>query len=122
MSLDFTVLVVDDDPLVLETAATACEEIGLTVLRAEDGAEALEILSDNPEVELLFTDITMPNMSGWELAHAAKQKHPNLKIIYTSGYIKKYPVGKHGVGYGPLLAKPWRVAQLRRHVQELFGL
>jgi hypothetical protein len=40
MSLDHTVLVVDDDPLVLEVAATACEEIGLTVVRAEDGAEA----------------------------------------------------------------------------------
>jgi hypothetical protein len=68
MSLDSTVPVVDDDPQVLEVAATACEEIGLTVLRAEDGAGALEILRENPEVELLLTDIAMPKMTGWELA------------------------------------------------------
>jgi CheY-like chemotaxis protein len=64
MSLDSTVLIVDDDPQVLEVAATACEEIGLTVLRAEDGAGALEILRENPEVELLLTDIAMPKMTG----------------------------------------------------------
>jgi PleD family two-component response regulator len=71
MPLDSTVLVVDDDPLVLDVAAAACEEIGLTVLRAQDGAGALEVLRENPEVELLLTDIAMPNMTGWELAHEA---------------------------------------------------
>ena len=111
MSLDATVLVVDDDPEVLEVAVTACEEIGLNVLRAEDG----------PEVELLLTDIMMPNMTGWELAHAAKQKYPYLKVIYTSGYIKSYPIGQHGMGYGPLLPKPWRGNQLRQHVRAVLG-
>ena len=113
MPLDSTVLVVDDDPEVLEVAVMACEDMGLTVLSAEDGAGALEILRDNPEVELLLTDIGMPNMTGWELAHAAKQKYPDLKVIYTSGYIKTYPVGQHGMGYGTLLPKPWRGNQLR---------
>jgi len=121
MSLDHTVLVVDDNPQVLEVAATACEEIGLTVVRAEDGAEALEALQNNPDIDLLFTDIMMPDMSGWELAHTAKQQHPDLKVIYTSGYIKTYPIGQHGVGYGPLLAKPWRSDQLRQHVESVFG-
>src|ERR1700689_3445552 len=84
MSLDdLTLLVVDDDPEVREVAVTACEEMGLTVLSAEDGAGALKILHENPEIELLLTDIAMPNMTGWELAHAAKQKYPDLKIIYT---------------------------------------
>jgi CheY-like chemotaxis protein len=121
MPLDSTVLVVDDDPEVLEAAVTACEEMGLTVLGAEDGAETLEILRDNPEVELLLTDIGMPNMTGWELAHAAKQKYPDLKIIYTSGYIKSYPIGQHGMGYGPLLSKPWRGNQLRQQVRAVLG-
>jgi CheY-like chemotaxis protein len=121
MSLDHTVLVVDDDPQVLEVAATACEEIGMTVVRAEDGAAALEVLQKNPEIDLLFTDIMMTDMSGWELAHTAKQKYPDLKVIYTSGYITKYPIGEHGVGYGPLLRKPWRSSQLRQHVQKIFG-
>jgi CheY-like chemotaxis protein len=122
MSLDATVLVVDDDPEVLEVAVTACEEIGLTVLHAEDGAGALEMLRNNPEVELLLTDISMPNMTGWELAHAAKQRYPDLKVIYTSGYIKTYPIGQHGMRYGPLLPKPWRRNQLRQHVRAVLGV
>jgi CheY-like chemotaxis protein len=122
MPLDLTILVVDDDPQVLEVAATACAEIGLTVLRADDGPGALEILRENPEVELLLTDISMPNMTGWELAHAAKQKYPDLKVIYTSGYIKTYPIGQHGMGYGPLLPKPWRGNQLREQVRAVLGL
>jgi CheY-like chemotaxis protein len=122
MPLDSTVLVVDDDPEVLEVAVTACEEMGLTVLGAEDGAETLEILRDNPEVELLLTDIGMPNMTGWELAHAAKQRYPDLKVIYMSGFIKTYPIGRHGMGYGPLLPKPWRGNQLRQQVRAVLGL
>ena len=122
MSLESTVLVVDDDPQVLEVAATACEEIGLTVLRAEDGAGALEILRENPEVVLLFTDISMPNMTGWELAHEAKQKYPDLKVIYTSGYMKTLPFGRHGIGYGPLLPKPWRGNQLHERIRAVLGL
>jgi CheY-like chemotaxis protein len=121
MPLDSTVLVVDDDPDVLEVAVAACEEIGLTVLSAEDRAGALEILRDNPEVELLLTDIAMPNMTGWELARAAKQKYPGLKVIYTSGYIKTYPIGQHGMGYGPLLPKPRRGNQLREKVWTVLG-
>jgi CheY-like chemotaxis protein len=121
MSLDSTVLVVDDDPEVLEVAVATCEEMGLTVLRAEDGVGALEILRDNPEVELLLTDIGMPKMTGWELAHAAKQKYPDLKVIYTSGYINTYPIGQHGMGYGPLLPKPWRGNQLRKKVLTALG-
>ena len=93
-----TVLVVDDDSQVLEVAATIFERIGLAVLRAYDGTNALELLRENPDIDLLFTDISMPNMTGWELAHAAKQVHPDLKVIYTTGYINKYPIRQYGVG------------------------
>ena len=62
MPLVSTILVVDDDPEVLAVAVIACEEMGLTVLSAEDGAGALLILRDNPKIELLLTDIAMPNI------------------------------------------------------------
>lgn len=121
MPLDSTVLVVDDDPQVLEVAATACEEIGLNVLRAGNGVVALEILQENPEVELLLTDISMPNMTGWELAHAAKQRYPDLKVIYVSGNFKTLPFGQHGIGYGPLVPKPWRANQLHDQIRAVLG-
>jgi CheY-like chemotaxis protein len=122
MTFELTVLVVDDDPDVLEVAVAACEEIGLDVVRATDGAGALEMLRLNPEIELLLTDINMPSMTGWELAHAAKQQKPDIKVIYMSGYMKTYPFGQHGLGYGPLLPKPWRANQLHQQVRAALGL
>jgi CheY-like chemotaxis protein len=121
MSLDSTVLVVDDDPEVLEVAVPTCEEMGMNDFRAENGPDALEVLRDNPKIELLLTDIGMPNMTGWELAHVAKQKYPDLKVINTSAFIKMYPIGEHGMGYGPLLLKPWHGNQLREQVRTVLG-
>lgn len=122
MPSEKTVLIVDDDPEVLEIAASACEEIGLDVVRANDGAGAIEMLRQNPEIELLLTDISMPNMTGWELAHTAKQQKPDLKVIYMSGFVKTYPFGQHGLGYGPLLSKPWRTTQLHQQLRSALGL
>jgi CheY-like chemotaxis protein len=121
MATDLTVLIVDDDTDVLEIATTLFEDIGLTVLRAERGERALDILREHPTIELLFTDISMPGMTGWELAHIAKQMRPELKVLYTSGYTKQLPFGQHGLGHGPLLPKPWRPDQLREKVTQVLG-
>ena len=74
MTQEPIVLVVDDDLDVLEIAATIFKEMGLSVLRAESGAKALKMLRENPHIDLLFTDISMPEMTGWELAPIAKQE------------------------------------------------
>jgi CheY-like chemotaxis protein len=107
------VLVVDDDPDVLLVAATLLGDQGYTVLEASSGAEAMQIMHQHPEIAILFTDIIMPgDVDGFELAHQAKQLRPALRVIYTSGYIEQIPWGEKGVGYGPLLPKPWRKEQL----------
>jgi|SRR3954453_10978946 CheY-like chemotaxis protein len=107
------VLVVDDDPDVLLVAATLLGDQGYTVLEASSGAEAMQIMHQHPEIVILFTDIIMPgDVDGFELAHQAKQLRPALRVIYTSGYIEQIPWGEKGVGYGPLLPKPWRKEQL----------
>ena len=117
-----TVLVVDDDPEVLAVAATVLGLEGYTVLQAPSGAEGLKLLQTNPGIDILFTDIVMPgDIDGFELAHRAKQLRPALRVLYTSGYIKEPPWGRHGVGHGPLLPKPWRRDQLRRTIQDLLG-
>lgn len=118
----FTVLVVDDDPDVLDVASIVLSSEGYTVLQAADGTEALRIIQAHPEIDLLFTDIVMPgNVDGFELAHRARQMRPSLRVLYTSGYIKNPPWGQKGIGYGPLLPKPWRQAQLRQSVSDLLG-
>lgn len=108
------ILVVDDDPEVLAVASASLEADGYSVLQAENGPAALEILQENSDVALLFTDIVMPGyIDGFDLAERAKQLHPGLRVLYTSGYLKD-----EGVWEGSLLVKPWRVEWLREAVKE----
>jgi CheY-like chemotaxis protein len=104
------ILVVDDDPDVLEVAAAMVEDLGFRVLRAAGGIEALQLLEQDPNIMLLVTDVVMPGMDGWELVRSAKQRSPNLKVLYMSGFIKNQ-VSLPSEGYGPILAKPWRSEQ-----------
>ena len=116
------VLVVDDDPDVLPIAVAVVTQLGYSVLEASNAAEALDILRAHPEITLLFTDIVMPgDMDGFELAHEAKQLRPELRVVYTSGYMKTIPWGRHGVGYGPFVQKPWRRDQLARTFTSLLS-
>ncbi len=115
-------LIVDDDEDIRDLACTVLTAVGCKVLMAGNGDEALAILRRDIPVHLLFTDIVMPGMTGWELAHEAKKARPDLRVIYTSGLARDAPFGEHGIGYGPLLAKPWRPQQLHEHVRKALVL
>ena len=60
-------------------------------------------------------------IDGFELAHRAKQLRPDLRVIYTTGYVKELPWGQHGVGYGPMLPKPFRNENLVAEVRRAFA-
>ena len=75
-------------------------ELGYTVLHADGGAAALQQLEVTPHVDLLFTDIVMPDMDGRELAAEATRRDPELKVLYTSGYLPNAVV--HNATLGPL--------------------
>jgi two-component system, cell cycle sensor histidine kinase and response regulator CckA len=82
-----TVLVVDDDRAVRGFLVAVARGLGHRVIEAADGREALAALAVAPEIELLFSDVAMPNgMTGYELATAARQRRPGLKILLTSGF------------------------------------
>jgi len=115
-----TVLLVDDDDLVREIASEALSQMGYQVIEASGGDAALRVLAGRPEIRLLFTDVIMPGMDGFVLAHEAKRLHPNLRVIYTSGYLKNVPWGQHGIGYGPMVEKPWNLEHLRTVVRRAF--
>jgi len=105
-----TILVVDDDPDILDYASGVLEEYGYAVLAAADGATALVLLRDHPEIDLLFTDIVMPGLHGAEVARRACQQRPGLKVLFTSGYAADV------VPAGRLLKKPYRPHQLTQEV------
>lgn len=110
-----TILVVDDDPGVLDYASNVLEDCGYDVLTAADGAAALLVLRDHPHIDLLFTDIVMPGLDGAEVARRASQQRPQLKILFTSGYPADVVLA------GPLLKKPYRPQQLAHQVAALLA-
>jgi len=84
-----TILVVDDDDLVLPAAKSLIEKLGYRVLTACNGPEALEILRQDTPIDLLFTDVFMPGgMHGPQLANAARRLRPELKVVFTSGFFE----------------------------------
>lgn len=81
------VLLVEDELLVREVASEDLAEAGFEVVTASDGDEALSILRDSADFDLLFTDIRMPGTTdGWELAREAKRLMPGLRVIYATGF------------------------------------
>jgi CheY-like chemotaxis protein len=81
-----TVLVVDDDALVLQSTAAMLADLGHRVLEASSGREALEHLGRAHSVDVVITDQAMPGMTGVQLAATIKQRWPHLPVILASGY------------------------------------
>lgn len=85
-----TILIVDDDRAVRSFLVAVARGLGHRIVEAADGAEALAALKIAPEIELLFSDVAMPNgMTGYQLAAAARQVRPGVKILLTSGFPAK---------------------------------
>jgi PAS domain S-box-containing protein len=109
------VLIVEDEPELLALAASLFRSIGYDVLTANNGADAAQMLARDPHIDILFTDVVMPRMSGIELARWASEHHPDVKIVLTSGY----PMPALGEADGqmdryPFVNKPYRLAELAK--------
>lgn len=118
---DETILVVEDDGLVREHVVAQIKELGYRVFQASAGAEALEILQQVSEIDLLFTDVILPGgMGGRDVADAARQMRPDIKILFTSGYTENSIVhnGKLDPGV-ELLNKPYRREQLAMKLRKV---
>jgi PAS domain S-box-containing protein len=109
-----TVLVVEDDPEVLDAAVDMLRSVGYGVLTAPDALGALDVLRRGQRVDVLFTDIVMPRgVNGVELARAATKLRPGLKVVLASGY----PVAALSTDYGlsdefAFIAKPYRWSEV----------
>lgn len=115
-----TILVVEDDARVRRVAVARLEDMGYRVLQAETAADALTVLTANPEIALLFTDIVMPGgMSGDELARDARKLRPGLKIIMTSGFAEPSVAVRELAAEASWLKKPYSAMELAVRIREL---
>ena len=109
-----TVLVVEDEPEVRRVAIAFLRTLGYIPCEAGDAVSALEHLAKHPDTDLLFTDIVLGGeMTGFELAAKAREQHPHLPVLFTSGY-EYASMGIDARAFGPfeLLRKPYRRGQL----------
>lgn len=104
-----TILVVDDEDLLLTMSQTVLSAFGYRVLTASSGAKALAVLGENPAaVDLVITDMVMPAMSGRELIERIRRRSPGTRIICTSGYVKPANLDDET----PYLQKPFTSQEL----------
>jgi signal transduction histidine kinase len=111
------VLVVEDEPRVRELSVASLRELGYTVIHAESAVSALRQLDSHPDVDLLFTDIVMPDVNGRALADEAIQRRPELKVLFTTGFTRNAVVHNGVLDAGVnFLQKPFTLEQLAEKV------
>jgi PAS domain S-box-containing protein len=111
-----TVLVVDDQPDVLEMVAEIFRTLGFEVLTASDGRAALNVLTREAHIDLLFSDVVMPGMNGIQLANEVKDRFPGMKILLASGYP---PPEAGDLKEFDFLAKPFTMAEIAKKLRAL---
>ncbi len=117
---DEIILVVEDEDRVRHMSVDALRELGYVVVQAADANQALTVLEIQPRIDLLFTDIVMPDMNGKILSDRAREARPGLRVLFTTGYTRNAIVHNgmldHDVAF---LAKPFTVQQLAVKVREV---
>ena len=119
------VLVVEDEPEVLEVTVESLRALGYEVLTAADGPSALAILRHNPAIDILFSDVVMPRgLNGVELAREALRLRPHLRVLLASGYPMALSGGAGAAASSeefPFIAKPYRGSDLADALRALHG-
>jgi CheY-like chemotaxis protein len=114
-----SVLVVEDDAQVRQLGVSHLRDLGYRVLEAADGPAAITVLRNEPNIDLLFTDVVMPGgMTGRDLAEQARALLPGIRVLYTTGYTEDAIVHQGKLDRGVhLLSKPYRKRELARLVR-----
>jgi CheY-like chemotaxis protein len=110
------VLMVDDDANIVGIVSDVLRDAGHDVLTASNGTQALQILEEDAGVEVLFSDVVMPGMSGVDLARKALELRPQLRVLLASGYSEGWLENvPPGIGF---VAKPYRAMQILELLRE----
>jgi len=117
---DETILVVDDEPGILEQTREFLSMSGYTVLTAESGERALEVFGKNPGTDLVLLDLNMPGMGGYRCLSELLKLSPTLKVLIVSGHSAFGQYGENLTrGASGFLGKPYRMEELAVRVREV---
>jgi CheY-like chemotaxis protein len=113
------VLIAEDEPLIRNIVASALRQAGFSTLTGANGREAIELSEKYPgHIDLLLTDIAMPEVNGLQAAARIMAKRAAIKVLFMSGYA----AGLTNVQGMPVLQKPFTPAVLRSKVREVLGI
>ena len=115
------VLVVEDEPLVLDVTETILKRLGFTVVRAANGLEALQVFEKSPEqFRFVISDLAMPYLDGWELLSAMRRIRSDIPVILASGYNEAHVLkGEHAERPQAVLEKPYQIQELIAAIQQI---
>jgi PAS domain S-box-containing protein len=116
-----TVLVIDDEPTVRMLIVEVLEEAGYTAIEAEDGPSGLKFLATDARIDLLITDVGLPGgMNGRQVADAAREYRPDLKVLFITGFAENAAVGNGHLEPGmEVMTKPFVMAELADKITEM---
>jgi len=116
-----TILLVEDEDMVRAVAERALTRQGYTVLTAENGEATLELLEQHPRPDLLISDVVMPMMDGPTMVRHARARHPDLPILFMSGYAEEQLRRSIDIDNVAFLAKPFSVQQLAEAARDVLA-
>jgi len=113
------ILLVEDEDMVRAVAERALTRQGYTVLTAENGEAALELLARGEKPDLLISDVVMPSMDGPTMVRHARERYPDLPILFMSGYAEEQPRKSIDLDNVAFLPKPFSVQQLAEAARDM---
>ena len=120
---DETVLLVDDEATIRMVVTDVLTELGYSVIEASDSAAGLRVLQSDVRIDLLITDVGLPGgLNGRQMADAAREKRPALKVLFITGYAENAVIGSGRLNPGMhVLAKPFAMEQLASRIKSIIA-
>jgi two-component system cell cycle sensor histidine kinase/response regulator CckA len=117
-----TILLVEDEDMVRAVAERALTRQGYTVLTANDGEQGLEVLANTDRIDLLISDVVMPNMDGPSMVARARRARPDLPVLFMSGYAEEQLRKSIDIANVAFLPKPFSVSQLAEAARDAMAV
>ena len=120
---DCSILIAEDEDMLRKMMATMLTSMGMRPIQARNGSEAVDIFQQHPEIRCVLTDLTMPDMNGWDVISAVKSIRPNIPVILASGYDEGYVMAAHHENSPQaFLHKPYTMMNLRSALAKTIGV